>query len=433
MFVELGLAIAGTYMYNYLNTADERKFKNDFNEIMRGMGIKNKQDETFDIYKIESKNYGYTCYINIPKGLSMEHLNSKINILEDNLNGIIELEKDKFESHIVMRIVNKDIAKFKFAPVKCKNYQLWIGKDFKGQDYFINLNKDSHILLGGATGTGKSFLLASILANLIYNSSKCIDMYMLQICKSEISTFENCECVKASAYTISDCLKYVRKLCNILDERSNLFKQHGIRNITQWNNHFKDNKMKRVICVIEEISFFINEIDIWEGILMIAKAGRSVGIHIISCVQRSTATNIPPDLKSQMTRISFRQKSVIDSTNIINTSDATKLKERECIVDGNNDYIMIKTPWIDEDYILLNKYVPDIKIPTEEEKKEIINIKKENNKIYMIEEPTIISIEENEIEVLGKHGNTTDKPVQEKRNRKGVISLEEFKNANRKG
>ncbi|NFS12592.1 hypothetical protein FDE77_15325 [Clostridium botulinum] len=432
MFVELGLAIAGTYMYNYLNTADERKFKNSFREIMDSTGIKNKNDETFDIYKIEPKNYGYTCYINIPKGLSMEHLNSKINILEDNLNGIIEVEKDKFESHITMRIVNKDIAKFKFAPVKCPNYKLYIGKDFKGQNYFINLNKDAHILLGGATGTGKSFLLASILANLIYNSSKCIDMYMLQICKSEISAFENCNCVKASAYTISDCLKYVRKLCTILDERSELFKEHGIRNLTQWNTHFKNNKMKRVICVIEEISFFIDQLDIWEGIMMIAKAGRSVGIHIISCVQRSTATNIPPDLKSQMTRISFRQKSVIDSNNIINTSDAIKLKERECIVDGNSDYIMIKTPWIDEDYILLNKYVPDIKIPNEEEKKEIINIKKENNNIYMIEEPTIINIEEHEVEVLGKHGNTTDKPQEKQKNRKGVISLEEFKNANRK-
>ncbi|WP_061313847.1 FtsK/SpoIIIE domain-containing protein [Clostridium botulinum] len=431
MFVELGLAAAGFYAYNWLNKSDERKFKNDFNEIMNGIGIKNKNDETFNIYKIEPKSYGYTCYINIPKGLSMEHLNSKLNILEDNLNGIIEVEKDKFESHMTMRIVNKDIAKFKFAPVKAKNYQLWIGKDFKGQDYFINLNKDAHILIGGATGTGKSFLLASILANLIYNSSKYIDMYMLQICKSEISAFESCECVKASAYTMPDCLRYVRKLCNILDERSNLFKQHGIRNITQWNTHFKNNKMKRVICVIEEISFFIDQLDIWEGILMIAKAGRSVGIHIISCVQRSTATNIPPDLKSQMTRITFRQKSVIDSNNIINTSDATKLKERECIVDGNSDYIMIKTPWIDEDYILLHKYVPDIKIPTQEEKKEIINIKKENNKIYTIDKPAIVDIEEKEIEVLGKHENTTDKPQDKNKNRKGVISLEDFKNANK--
>ena len=53
MFVEIGLAKAGTYMYNNLNTADERKFKNDFNEIMNATGIRNRQDETFSIYKLE--------------------------------------------------------------------------------------------------------------------------------------------------------------------------------------------------------------------------------------------------------------------------------------------------------------------------------------------------------------------------------------------
>jgi hypothetical protein len=155
--------------------------------------------------------------------------------------------------------------------------------------------------------------------------------------------------------------------------------------------------------------------------MKIAKAGRSVGIHLISCIQRSTATNLPPDLKSQMTRITFRQKSTIDSINIINTTDAIKLGQRECIVDGNSDYTMVKTAWIDEDYVLLNKYVPDIKIPTQEQKQEILNVKKINNKIYCIEQPNIIDIEEYEIK--------TEKP---KKPHKGVMSLEEFKNANQK-
>lgn len=423
MITELGLAILGTYAYNYLNTSDERKFKNNFNKVMIGSGIKNKEDETFKIYKIIDTSYGYICYLNNVKGLSLEHLNSKINILEDNLNGIIEIEKDRFEDYIKMYVVNKDISKFKFEPVKAYSNQLWIGKDFKGQDYFIDLNKDAHILIGGVTGTGKSFLLASILANLIYNSEKDIEMYLLQICKSEISAFENCSCVNGTAYDETECLEYVNKLCKIIDQRADLFKQHGIRNITQWNTHFKTKRMKRVICVIEELSFFMDKPDIWESIMKLAKAGRSVGIHIISCIQRSTATNLPPDLKSQMTRITFRQKSYIDSVNIINTSDATKLKERECIVDANSDYAMIETPYLDEDYIILHKYVPDIKIPTEEEKQEIINVKKENNKILVIEEPKIVDIEEKDVKVLGTHGSTS-----KSKKKKGIISLEDFKN-----
>lgn len=421
MFVEIGLAMLGTYAYNYINTKEERKFKNDFTCIMNGIGVKNKEEETFKIYKIIPTTYGYVSYIRIPNGLSLEHLNSKLNILEDNLNGIIELEKDKFKPHIIMRIVNRDISKFQFEPIKAKEYQLWIGKDFKGQNYFIDINKDPHILIGGTTGTGKSFLLSSILANLIFNSSKYIDLYLLQICKSEISAFENCDCVKYSAYNIEMCKVALLKLIKELDRRSEQFKKFGIRNITQWNIHHKDKYMKRIIITIEELSFFMEHEEIWGYIMKIAKAGRSVGIHLISCIQRSTATNLPPDLKSQMTRITFRQKSTIDSINIINTTDAIKLEERECIVDGNSDYTMVKTAWIDEDYVLLNKYVPDIKIPTQEEKQEILNVKKINNKIYCIEQPNIIDIEESEIK--------TEKP---KKPHKGVMSLEEFKNANKK-
>lgn len=132
----------------------------------------------------------------------------------------------------------------------------------------------------------------------------------------------------------------------------------------------------------------------------------------------------PPDLKSQMTRITFRQKSSIDSVNIINTADATKLKERECIVDGNSDYQLIKTPWLDEDFVLLHKYVEQIKIPTQDEKQEILNVKKINNKIYSIEQPKVIDVEESEIKEEKPKNNKT---------RKGVVSMEDFKNGfNRK-
>lgn len=429
MITEFALAAAGTYIWNYINTADERKIKNDFKAIMLKSGIKNKDDETFKIYKIIKTSYGFIAYINNVRGLSLEHINSKLNVLEDNLNGIIAVEKDRFKDYIKMCMVDKDISEFKFEPIKCTNYQLLIGKDFKGGNYLIDVNKDAHILIGGATGTGKSFLLAGILTNLIYNSSKTIDLYLLQICKSELSAFENCNCVKKAAYNLEDCSNILYILINEMDKRSELFKQYGIRNITQWNKHFKDKYMKRIYIVIEEISFFL-ETDVWNDVMKIAKAGRSVGVHLISCVQRSTATNIPPDLKSQMTRITFRQKSSIDSTNIINTPDATKLKQMECIIDGNSDYIQVKTAWIDEDYVLLNKYIPEIKIPTNEEKQEILNVKKINNKIYSIEQPQVIDIEENEMTNLGTKG-LIESP--KKKNKTGTISWEDFKNANRKG
>lgn len=433
MITEFTLAIIGTYLWNHLNTIDDRKLRNSFKEIMIKIGIKNKDDETFKIYKTIPTSYGYIAYIKNVKGLSVDHLNNKLNILEDNLNGIINIEKDRFKDYIKMQIVNKDISKYKFAPVACSDNNLYLGRDFKGQDYFLDLNKDSQVLIGGATGTGKTVLLSIILTNLIYNSEKDIEIYLFQICKSELSLFENCKPVKFTAYDEQECFIGFNKINDVLDYRSDLFKKHGVRNITQWNNHFPKRKLKRIFCTIEELSFFMDTPELLQYILKIAKTGRSVGIHLITCIQRSTATNLPPDLKSQMTRITFRQKSSIDSSNIINTTDATKLKERECIVDGNSNYELLKTPWIDEDYILLHKYVPDIKIPTDNEKQEIINIKKEDNKIVLIDEPKIIDIDEEEIIELSSHDNKRNSSIDwNKKFKDGVISLEDIKNANTK-
>lgn len=433
MITEFALAGLGTYLWNYINTSDERKFKNNFKEIMIKSGIKNKDDETFKIFKITKTSYGYIAYISNIRGLSLEHIESKLNILEDNMNGIVTVEKDRFKDYIKMQIVDKDIDKYIYTPIKTKENEIYIGKKIDTKDYLVDLNKEPMILIAGTTGTGKSMLLAIIITNIIYNNSNKIDMYLLQISKSELSSFENCSCVKEVSYDLSGCTKLLMELYREINKRSEKFKTRGIRNLSQWNKHYPKEYMKRKIVVIEEISFFMNceNPNVWEYICGISKTGRSVGINILTTLQRTTADCLDTTTKSQMSRITFRQKSVIDSNNVINTSDATKLKERECIFDGNSDYIQVKTPYIDDDFIILNKYVPEIKIPIQEEKQEILNVKKINNKIYSIEQTKVIEIKDDEIINLGTHG-TTKEPHKAKRESKGIISLEDFNNANTK-
>lgn len=422
MIVELGLIVLGGYMWHVLNTKDKKELENNFNKSMEGIGLYNKNKETFKLYGLEEKKYGWSGKIHIPKGLSFEHLNNKLNILEDNLNGIIEIEKDRFKDYINFYMVNKDIDKFKFEPIKCKSYELYIGKDFKLNNFKLNVRKDPHILIGGVTGTGKSFLLASILTNLIYNSSKNIEMYLLQVQKSELSAFEYCECIVKACYTESECFICLEYIMKIIDERSNLFKDKAIKNIQQWNIHYKKEYMKEIYVIIEELSFFLDS----EVLTSIAKLGRSVGVHLISCIQRTVATQMDSTLKSQMTKITFHQKSVIDSNNIINTSDAVKLKERECIVDGNNDYIQIKTPYIDEDYIILNKYVPSIKIPIKNDQEIIQNQEKFNNIIVNEDNMTITNTE--------IHGliEVKEEDIKEEKRDDGIMDIKEFNNAKRK-
>lgn len=417
MLIELALAVTIVKTYNYFKSG-HAKLKNSFKDIMLGVGLKNKQGETFYIKKIIDTSYGYKVIINIPKGLSTQHLEDKLNILQDNLNSFIEINKNPFKENITMYLVNKDVFTYKFQPVLQKTNEVYIGRDIKQQSYFIDLNKHPMLLICGVTGQGKTMLLSSIITNLIYNCSKDIELWFTQLIKGELHSFDNCEPVKFTAYNTETLYLAVSKLREKLDTRTEFFKQHGIRNITQWNKHFPKRKMKRIILICEEASELMECEDIWQKIWSLVKAGRSVGIHMIACIQRITATNINTNVRSQMARITFHQNNEADSRLTLGSKSAMYLQQGECIVaiDGEQK---IKIPWIDDDFTILNKYVSDIRTPSKEVQQEVINIKKEGEEIKLIETPEIIEVNIN--------------PVEKRNKRKGIVSLEEIKNANRKG
>ena len=425
----IGLVGYGCYLYK---TMDKRELINDFNKSMEGIGLYNKNKETFLLNNLKKTEYGWMGCIYIPRGLSLEHLNSKKNILEDNLNSIIEIEKDNFKDYINIYIINRDVSKYEFKPVKCKEWELYIGKDFKLNDVKIDMRKNPHILIGGITGSGKSFLIASILTNLIYNSSKKIKIYLLQIAKSELSAFSYCYGVEDAYYTMEDCIDCLNTIKKIIDYRANLFKQYGVRNIKQWNSHYKEEYLEQIYIVIEELSFFVDCPQITD----ISKVGRSVGVSIIACLQRTTITQMDSTLKSQMSKISFKQHSVLDSNNIIGIGDAFNLKEREVICDINDGYVKAKIPYIDEDYRVLQQYVKEIQIPQKVKKipkiiengdiiepkivKTNKNFKKQ--KMLLLEEYKILDVKDEDIrEEKPKKNNN-------KKLKTGIISLEEYRN-----
>jgi hypothetical protein len=368
VITELGCAFLISKGLQYL-FSDEITLKNKWKQTLlksKVDGIRNKDNQTFIISKVYKKQYGYLCTINIPKGLSVSALESATKVIEDNLNCIIEIEKERFKEYITVKLVNK-VFDFKYAPVTTKSNELFLGYKLDNGQYILNLDKDPHILISGKTGTGKSFLFASILTNLIYYSSKEIEIYLFQKMKGEIDTFKNCPGVKFCSNNDEEILIILEKLVNIINKRSKQFASEGIRNINHWNNTFPNRRMKRIIIGIEEIAFFMKEnLRFFDCFNDIVKTGRSAGVHIISLTQRTTATNLGGngEFKSQLTVITAKQRSELDSRNAIDISDAAYLSEHEFIASSNDGYVHFKSPLIDEDYKALNKYVPEIIIPT---------------------------------------------------------------------
>ena len=334
-------------LMEYLKLRNKREKFNNLMSVMKLDGFRLIEDK-----KIVN---GHILKISIPATSSFETFEKKKSQLEDHLGAIIELEKIRFTSMLIAKCINQDIGKYKFNIVKGLENKLFIAREFDGTPFFLDLDKEAHLLIGGQTGTGKSFLLASILTNLIA-TNKNIEIYLSQIMKGEIGLFSNCRRVKMTAYNLEEVAAILRRISK------------------------NKNKLKRIFFVVEELSFFMpNDNDpaniktlkseCWNKILDLVKTGRSSGIHFISVTQRSTCANLPSEVKAQMCCLTTQQRSAIDSMNIIESPDAKDLQERECLIWGRKGLKLLKIPFIDEDYRDLQKFVPEIKLPGTEETK----------------------------------------------------------------
>jgi uncharacterized protein with LGFP repeats len=173
----------------------------------------------------------------------------------------------------------------------------------------------------------------------------------------------------------------LNKIKDKINERAELFNRNGFINIKQWNKHFPKKRMKRILVIAEEMSFFMQEETVKNSdgssskqtkssqvFTALVKAGRSVGISFIGLTQRTTVRNLDSETKAQMTVVSAKQRSPLDSNNAISIPDASKLKSREFIAesshtDAKDGHIWFKVPKVDEDLTVLNQYVPQIKTP----------------------------------------------------------------------
>lgn len=372
----LSSILTGTLYYRLFKNSKEKKdIIRKWNNLMRNLEKTEENEEKYKIENVVLLENKLIFDVEIASGKSFNSLACRKNEIENAFKGICVLEQVKFSNRAKVTIITKNILDFDFEPVLAKPYELYIGKNLSGENHLIDVTKACHLLIGGATGFGKSFLIANILTNLIYNSNKDIEIHLLQKMKFDLSLFEKCKGVKFTAFNLEEAVMDLEKIYKTLERRNSLLKESGCKNLEHFNKYNYNNKLKRIYLFVEEISFYMPSEDdkedikllkdkAWEYIKAIVKAGRAAGIHLICVTQRSTITNLPSDVKSCMCRISLKQFSSIDSRNIIENDDAIYLGDRECICygDGNLQQI-IKIPQIDEDFKVLQQYVKEIKIP----------------------------------------------------------------------
>lgn len=380
MFFEsivIGSLGAGAIYYNLTKDSQKIKhYRNKWNNLMKELNLATKETKsTFYIKSMQFIENGFITQIVIPEGLSYKDLEKNIDAIENSFCSNITLEDNQFSNICTIKFLDKELADYDFEPVKTKSHELFIGKTYDNKNYILDMNKNSHVIFLGATGKGKTVELMMVLTNLIYNSCDKIELHLSQIAKSETGMLRDCKCVKFFGTKLEDVTLDLERVAKQINYRSERFDAEGVVNIQEYNKYNKSKPMKRIYYVIEELSFFMpqsSDLDeikelknrCWTAILEIVKAGRSVGVHFLSVSQRSTCTNLPSDVKSQMTRISFTQISKVDSTNAIECEDAVYLKDKQCLVYGDSRALEpVKVANLKDSYISLHEFVPDIRIP----------------------------------------------------------------------
>ena len=221
------------------------------------------------------------------------------------------------------------------------------GKTISNECFVTDLAKMPHLLMAGATGTGKSVGLNAVLASLLYTKHPSeLKLVLVDPKKVEFSLYSALErhylakMPDEEEAVITDVKKVVRtlnSLCIEMDSRYDLLKQAKVRKITEYNEKFCKRMLNPenghrflpyIVVVIDEFGDLImtagKEVEL--PIARLAQLARAVGIHLIIATQRPTTNIITGTIKANFpARVAFRVTSGIDSKTILDTGGAQQL------------------------------------------------------------------------------------------------------------
>ncbi len=221
------------------------------------------------------------------------------------------------------------------------------GKTISNDVFVTDLAKMPHLLMAGATGTGKSVGLNAVIASLLYKKHPAeLKFVMVDPKKVELSLYNAIErhylakLPDSEEAIITDVKKVVRtlnSLCIEMDQRYDLLKAAKVRNLQEYNPKFINRElnpdhghryMPYIVLVIDEFADLImtagKEVEL--PICRLAQLARAVGIHLIIATQRPTTNIITGAIKANFpARIAFRVISSIDSRTILDAAGANQL------------------------------------------------------------------------------------------------------------
>jgi len=245
-----------------------------------------------------------------------------------------------------------------------------LGKTISNEIFVTDLAKMPHLLMAGATGQGKSVGLNVILASLLYKKHPAqIKFVLVDPKKVELTLYNKIErhflamLPNAEEAIITDTKKVVytlNSLCIEMDNRYNLLKDAGVRNLKEYNAKFILRRLNPekghrylpyIVLVIDELADLMMTAgkEVEQPIARLAQLARAIGIHLIVATQRPSVNVITGLIKANFpARLSFKVTSKIDSRTILDTGGSEQLVGNgDMLLSMGSDMIRLQCPFVD--------------------------------------------------------------------------------------
>jgi DNA segregation ATPase FtsK/SpoIIIE, S-DNA-T family len=210
-----------------------------------------------------------------------------------------------------------------------------LGLDISGKPIVTDLKKMPHGLIAGATGSGKSVCINSILISLLYKASpEDLKLLLIDPKVVELAPYNHIPHLISPVITdVKAATAALKWAVDEMERRYQLFAHTGVRDINRFNDLAMEHKrysekLPFIVIVIDELAdlMMMSPADVEEAICRIAQKARACGIHLIIATQRPSVDVITGLIKANVpTRISFSVSSQVDSRTIIDIGGAEKL------------------------------------------------------------------------------------------------------------
>ncbi|WP_413301252.1 DNA translocase FtsK [Bacillus sp. 1P10SD] len=217
-----------------------------------------------------------------------------------------------------------------------------LGRDITGEAVLAELNKMPHLLVAGATGSGKSVCINGIITSILMRAKPHeVKLMMIDPKMVELNVYNGIPHLLAPVVTdAKKASQALKKVVSEMERRYELFSYTGTRNIEGYNEHVRRHNLEEndkqpllpyIVVIVDELAdlMMVASSDVEDSITRLAQMARAAGIHLIIATQRPSVDVITGVIKANIpSRIAFAVSSATDSRTILDMGGAEKLLGR---------------------------------------------------------------------------------------------------------